>query len=299
MAGVYESRLLADAAGGAAPVLLAVDPAALPEDAYTLWSQGAPFDAAYIRAVTARREELIANGAWSGYLNQPLFSFCELPAAVQAAGGGFSTLYAGARAFMVAVLAAGAALLIVNAFSISLAERRRTLGLLAGAGATPAQKTACLLLEAGLVAVLVRPARAFGRAGAAGGRLCGGAAVCDGGRGGPVSLPACRSGAAALPFGRKPCGQRGGVARRRAAGRRQTRAAGRQNRRDGGHPGEGEVKLRRAKAGGALLGRLFGPAGTLGGQGCPPQPPALPGDRRLAHARGCAARQRSRGDEVS
>lgn len=27
--------------------------------------------------------------------------------------------------------------------------------------------------------------------------------------------------------------------------------------------GEGEVKLRRAKAGGALLGKLFGPAGTL------------------------------------
>ena len=262
VAGVYESRRLADAAGGAAPVLLAVDPAALPEDAYTLWSQGAPFDAAYIRAVTARREELIANGAWSGYLNQPLFSFCELPAAVQAAGGGFSTLYAGARAFMVAVLAAGAALLIVNAFSISLAERRRTLGLLAGAGATPAQKTACLLLEAGLVAVLGVPLGLLAGLGllaagfaavqpfvtaAAAGVFAGVPDVAL--RLYPSAASLAASAAVSLAVVLLAAGRPA-----RLAGKTGAMAAIR---------GEGEVKLRRAKAGGALLGRLFGPAGTL------------------------------------
>lgn len=52
------------------------------------------------------------------------------------------------RAALLAVIAAASGMMIANSFSISLAERRRTLGMLISAGATGRQAAFCLLYEA-------------------------------------------------------------------------------------------------------------------------------------------------------
>lgn len=52
------------------------------------------------------------------------------------------------RAALLMVIAAASGMMIVNSFSISLAERRRTLGMLISAGATGRQAAFCLLYEA-------------------------------------------------------------------------------------------------------------------------------------------------------
>ena len=58
------------------------------------------------------------------------------------------SLIGGLRIFLLVLIGVGAALMVSNAFSLSLAERRRTLGLLASAGATPAQKSGIIFYEA-------------------------------------------------------------------------------------------------------------------------------------------------------
>lgn len=92
---------------------------------------------------------------WPGsysWLNSNLLEYSGV-----GAGTGFSRLVNGLRTLMLAIIAAASVLLIVNSFSISLAERRRTLGMLASVGATRAQKTAFVLYEAALVGALGIP----------------------------------------------------------------------------------------------------------------------------------------------
>lgn len=94
-------------------------------------------------------------GQWPdayGFLNASLLQYSGVDS-----GSAFSRIVNGLRGLMLGIIAAASVLLIVNSFSISLAERRRTLGMLASAGATRAQKQAFILYEALLVGVVSIP----------------------------------------------------------------------------------------------------------------------------------------------
>lgn len=167
VSGIYgQSCLLAALpaqAAGAAPVYLQLDAAALPAgQEFTVYAAAQPLQrraagTAFFRAADAAAARLQQQGYGSWY-NQALLSFSGEPWVRPYDQSALKVLLGGLRAFLLALIAAASALLVVNSFSISLAERRRTLGLLASAGATPRQKAGFLWRETALVALCGIPA---------------------------------------------------------------------------------------------------------------------------------------------
>ncbi len=110
--------------------------------------------AAQERVGQLKRQMMDAGGG--GRYNAAL-TFADVP--IQNNGGDNLRLLVDLlRGFLLTLTAGAAVLLIVNAFSISVAERRRSLGMLASAGATRAQKMACIGYEALFVGLLGIPA---------------------------------------------------------------------------------------------------------------------------------------------
>lgn len=115
-------------------------------------AQARRLNAEFSRQMESLSNQLLNECQANSMLNHNLVEF----------GGGkgdspFSRIRVGVTALLLGVIAAGSALLIVNSFSISLAERRRTLGLLASVGATRAQKNTFVLYEALLVGLIGIP----------------------------------------------------------------------------------------------------------------------------------------------
>ena len=111
------------------------------------WGKAVSTDTGTLQAILDLDEEIAAAGTgFNGWFNSSLLAW----SGVQSPGGGDNllTLVGALRMFLLLLIAAAAVLMIYNAFSISLAERRRTLGMLASAGATPEQRSACILYEA-------------------------------------------------------------------------------------------------------------------------------------------------------
>lgn len=126
--------------------------AAQPWDNVEILGRARRLDAQFSQEMEALSDRLAQQGQINSWLDSTLVEL----------GGGegdsaFARIRTGVTALLLGVIAAGSALLIVNSFSISLAERRRTLGLLASVGATRAQKNAFVLYEALLVGVIGIP----------------------------------------------------------------------------------------------------------------------------------------------
>lgn len=112
------------------------------------WGKAVSADTGTLQAILDLDEQLsVAGTGFNGWLNASLLAWSGVQTP---AGGGDNllTLVGALRMFLLLLIAAAAVLMIYNAFSISLAERRRTLGMLASAGATPEQRSACILYEA-------------------------------------------------------------------------------------------------------------------------------------------------------
>lgn len=267
VSGLYgESRLLATLGPDLVelpPIYLQLD--TLPAgEKFAVYAAAQPLElretgAAFLAAARAAGERLQAEGFGSWY-NTGLLSFAEQPWVRPYDNSRFKAIVGGLRVFLLGLITAGAALLILNSFSISLAERRRTLGLLASAGATPRQKAGFLWREAVFVAL---PSIPLGvAAGCLGVKLAFTlvqplVSRAVGWLGGSLTLcvfPAGRLlGAAALLTALVVA----------LAAWRPARQAGRTSAMDSIRQ-QGEIRVRATRGReGALSGRLFGPAGVL------------------------------------
>lgn len=131
------------------PFALIVTPVSDPPEgaAVYYWGKAVSSDTKTLQALLDLDEQLSTGvSGFSGWLNASLLAW----SGVQSPGGGDNLLLlvGTLRMFLLLLIAAAAVLMIYNAFSISLAERRRTLGMLASAGATPEQRSACIFYEA-------------------------------------------------------------------------------------------------------------------------------------------------------
>ena len=126
-------------------------------DAVYYWGRAAATDAKTLQAILDLNEQLSAGDAavFRGWLNASLLAWSGVKS--PAGGDNMLALVGALRMFLLLLIAAAAVLMICNAFSISLAERRRMLGMLASAGATPKQRSACILYEALAAGVLGIP----------------------------------------------------------------------------------------------------------------------------------------------
>lgn len=112
------------------------------------WGKAVSASTPTLQALLDLDEQLSTEvSSFNGWLNSSLLAWSGVQ--TPAGGGDNLLLLVGTlRMFLLLLIAAAAVLMIYNAFSISLAERRRTLGMLASAGATPEQRSACILYEA-------------------------------------------------------------------------------------------------------------------------------------------------------
>ena len=127
------------------PCALIVTPISDPPEGAVVyyWGKAVSTDTGTLQALLDLDEQLSTGASgFSGWLNSSLLAW----SGVQSPGGGDNLLLlvGTLRMFLLLLIAAAAVLMIYNAFSISLAERRRTLGMLASAGATPEQRSACI-----------------------------------------------------------------------------------------------------------------------------------------------------------
>lgn len=133
-----------------APTDLILTPVDLPGGTGTTcyWGRAVSTDTKTLQAILDLNGQLSAGdaGAFYGWLNISLLAWSGIKSPT--GGDNLLVLVGALRLFLLLLIAAAAVLMIHNAFSISLAERRRTLGMLASAGATPKQRSACILYEA-------------------------------------------------------------------------------------------------------------------------------------------------------
>ena len=267
VSGIYSESVLMAALGAdcvhTPPVYLQLD--TLPAgETYTVYAAAQPLElratgTAFFAATEAVAGRLRTSGYGSWY-NTALLSYAEQPWVRPYDQSALKAVIGGLRIFLLALITAGAALLIVNSFAISLAERRRALGLLASAGATPRQKAGLLWREAALVGALgILPGLALGCLGVklafvlvqpllrqAVDWLGGSLTLCVFPQGGLLAAAALLT-ALVLAL----------------AVWRPARLAARTSAMDSIRE-VGEVRIRRtARREGTLLGRLFGPAGVL------------------------------------
>ena len=111
------------------------------------WGAAVHPDNAFFGAVQELEQRLAADDpTLNGWFNTTLLTWMGI--ASPTGGDNLRGLIHWLRFFLLVLIGVGAALMVSNAFSLSLAERRRTLGMLASAGATPAQKSGVILCEA-------------------------------------------------------------------------------------------------------------------------------------------------------
>lgn len=134
------------------PVYLAADGIGVPGlpeeyDRVHFWAGARQLDNGFFAGVAALQQQLpTTDPTFSGWLNYTLLTWSGVR--VPGSSDNLLDLVTALRAFLLALISVCAALMVSNAFSLSLAERRRTLGLLASAGATPAQRAGVILYEA-------------------------------------------------------------------------------------------------------------------------------------------------------
>lgn len=152
---IVDSVPLEDTFGGVTYGILLYDAplAGIPVSSTYLCGEAARYDAAFLAAAETLSADMQRTYGISASVDQTLAAF----AGIRASDDPLSRIRQGLTVVLLCIIAAGSALLIVNSFSISLAQRRRTLGLLASVGATRAQKNAFVLYEAALVGLIGIP----------------------------------------------------------------------------------------------------------------------------------------------
>lgn len=121
------------------------------------WGAAAHPDSRFFASVQALEQRLsLSDASLNSWYNTTLLTWMGI--ASPTGGSSLRGLINWLRAFLLTLIGVGAALMVSNAFSLSLAERRRTLGMLSSAGATPAQKSDVILLEALFAGLIGIPA---------------------------------------------------------------------------------------------------------------------------------------------
>lgn len=131
------------------PFALVFTPLSTPAEGSSVyyWGKAAATNTKTLQALLDLDTQLSTGASgFNGWLNSSLLAWSGIPA--PSGGDNLLLLVGTLRMFLLLLIAAAAVLMIYNAFSISLAERRRTLGMLASAGATPEQRSACIFYEA-------------------------------------------------------------------------------------------------------------------------------------------------------
>lgn len=137
------------AASPEAPALILTPLSAPPEHGLLyFWGRAASRDAGTLQAMLDLNAPLSGGDAsrFQGWLNTSLLAWSGVRVPVE--GEDLLSLIGALRLFLLLLVAAAAALMIGNSFSISLTERRRSLGMLASVGAAPGQRAVCILYEA-------------------------------------------------------------------------------------------------------------------------------------------------------